>query len=228
MKNCHLKFSFLLLLLLVLGIFLSSLSAEQWKYFFENMFGGFATLLSVSVVIAIYLFQKWDRKMQTAQILLMEIRNAENAINEIKKNIKQRSSEPGYLIRFVLPVNSWINHQHLFVEDFDEDEFKKINEFYNICSVIEKYIQHAKTTWIVTVDEKVKLAQSKILQLADKHQDNRQGYVDEAKKIFDIFFPVDDGFVPNLGVYILETLVPSVPNIMTSSCGAKLKQLAGQ
>ncbi len=89
--------------------------------------GAAATFLSVLTVIGVYYWQLKKEKKDSALVLLMEIRNAERAISDIKntKTISETTS--------VMPVSSWQRFQHLFVADFDLDELSLINDFYNLC-----------------------------------------------------------------------------------------------
>lgn len=198
-----------------------------WDYFFKNIFSGFATFLSVLAIIWVYKSQKRDKKMEGARVLLAEIRNAENGLDEIKKT--------GVIsdLTFVLPSNSWEKSQHLFIKDFDQDELRLMNTFYYTCASLEKQIQRIKSYLPLSNEEKVKLVQQKLLELAEKYKnstnnfDRNSDYQKEKRQVLDnLFYQEADWFVPKAPTNSLASEISLIRYISTSSCDVKLKRIA--
>lgn len=217
----------LIVLLLFAGAVYYTLGSNN---FFHDAFSGFATLISAWVVIAVYLFQKQDEKTKSARILLMEIRNAEKSLEEIKKELTTNNAVSDAV--FTLPVNSWISYRHLFVKDFDPDELELINNFYNYCFLTESAVQRFKQVVNKAGDEKIKLYQQKLAELLYELKSEpdqkkyKERYEEYKQKIVDGFNNEVKYFSPDLEIYKVKMYLPNIRYVTTSSCGKKLKQLA--
>ena len=78
----------------------------------------------------IYKKQKHDAKRDAANVILLEIENAEQQLQVINQNQQQGSlAENIYLMK----NSSWDSYRYLFVRDFDRNEWDKISDFYNKC-----------------------------------------------------------------------------------------------
>lgn len=68
-----------------------------------------------------------------------------------------------------MPNNSRKDHGHIFMKEFDANEIEMINEFFNKCSYLEKEIQTSLSYINIAMEEKSRITQQKLLELADKH-----------------------------------------------------------
>jgi hypothetical protein len=198
-----------------------------WHYFFKNIFSGLATLLSVAAILLVYWFKKRNEKIDGARVLLMEIRNAEKTISEIKNT--QAVSEAS----FVLPVASWQKLQHFFIKDLDNDELTLLNDFYNLCSLAQKEIDRMKGFLPTSNEEKTRLTQRKLMELAEKYKASENNfekgsdYMKERTAILDnLFYQENSLFQPNISSLRVMTYLQNIRYVSTSSCGQKLKNIA--
>lgn len=181
----------------------------------------FGTLLSVFVAVLLYLWKIRIDKQNAARIILMEVRNAESTIDTIK--------ESGMIseMTFVMPVSSWKKFQHYFVKNFDSDELDSLNHFYNLCVLIQKEVNRMKDQLPTSNEEKIKITQQKLLDLADKHAGDKDKYSLAKKSILDeCFFPENLWFEPRLPKERIMHHLSNIKSVLTTTCGQKLKKIA--
>lgn len=97
--------------------------------------GFFIALVTFSVgFFAIYLYreQQKDYKKNAAELILQEIRYAEQQIRIAKKN-----EFAYYLADKLLPTNSWHKNIHLFVKGLKETEIDIISQFYSHSAYLD-------------------------------------------------------------------------------------------
>jgi hypothetical protein len=188
------------------------------NYFSQNIFNGFATLITGLVAWFVYLYGKRDRKIEIATILLNEIFVAEREINNIKKNkiISDYVS--------VLPSNHWEINQHIFVKNFDVDELSKISEFYKSCSLAEDSLKSIRSYLPVSMDQKTRSIQGKLLELMTDSASNIE-YEEKKKKILDLFHTEDYWFLPNAPTQKLIEYIQNIEQLSISSIGMKFKKV---
>lgn len=100
---------------------------------FAGIIAGLATIGTGWFAIKVFKLQKETEKVNAAVAILFEIRNAESKVDIISEKLNSGSN---YDLPTVLPVNSWKKLSHLFAKDFDEDEFRMINNFYNCTALV--------------------------------------------------------------------------------------------
>lgn len=201
----------------------TAFSFFSWEDFYKYLFSGFATLISAWAVLAVYYVQKRDTKIKSAQILLMEVRAAERALDELKKGGFD------FEVISVLPANNWSDAQHLFIKDLDEDEFNLINNFYHMCEIIDKNVEFHKDYKTVSFDEKARTIQNKLMELADKHQAvgmTGKDYVEERNRILGTFAPEPFLFEVDAPKFLIQRFLPQIRYVTSSTAGEKLKRLA--
>lgn len=190
----------------------------MWNYFFQNIFNGATTLIAGSVAWLIYLYNKKDRKVEAATILLDEIRIAEREIDNIKKN-KAISD-----YTFILPSNHWDEFQHLFVKNFDPDEMQKISDFFKACSLAEESTKLLRSYLPASMDQKVRNIQDKLLELIEKTT-NKEEYEKEKERILKIFHDENYWFLPNAPKEKLIDYLQNINQLSLTSIGVKLKNI---
>lgn len=196
------------------------------KFFNSNFFIGLATVITGLVIILVYFLQQTQRKSDAATIILMEIRNAERSIQQIKdtKDIKGVS---------VLPTNSWKEFNHLFVRDFDRDELESIINFFNQCALAEEEIEKLNNIIVASYESKAGVIFSKIMELADKYKENtpednlKDGseFLKERDKILNTYYRDKSIYLPGDPQTTLLKYITNIQFIMNSSVGQKLKKI---
>lgn len=190
--------------------------------FSKEAFSGIITLLAGSVAIVVYILHKRDEKMKAARIIIMEIRNAEQQITEIKNNevISDFTS--------ILPLNSWNKYNYLFVKELDRDDLDFINNFYRACSLAEEETQRLKSFLPITMTEKARVIQYKLLELSEKYKDDEdnENYSKHKEAILKRFHKEDYWFLPSLPKEKLVKYLQNIQYVSTSYCGEKFKKIA--
>jgi len=197
-------------------------------FFNSNFFVALSTILIGSAVIFIYKDQKKREKKYAATVMLMEIRNAEYAVEQFKRtNLSTGIS--------ILPNNSWQKFNHLFVKDLDRDELDSINNFYNQCSLAEIELRKFNSFLPLAMEEKAKAIYNKLLELADKYSNKgvennlKEGseYSKEKRSLLDTYYKDQEWFLPAGPQQQLNVYINNIKFITTSTLGKKLKSIAG-
>ncbi len=187
--------------------------------------GAIATSLSVFVVVAIYFGQLRKERREAARILLMEIRNAEKTITDIKNSgiVTEMTS--------LLPVSNWQKFQHLFISDLNQDELILLNDFYNLCAIVQQEIDRMKAHLPVSHEEKIRVTQQIFGRLAERHlkEDNfKQGseYIKDRDSVLETLNKEELVFQPSLNAVRIRQYVPNVRYVTATTCDQKLKRIA--
>jgi len=197
------------------------------SFFNSNFFTGLATLITGGFVIWVYKAQKKQEKKDTATILLMEIRNAEEAIRQIKNTTI-------FIPISILPANSWVKFNHLFVKDLDQDELDIVNNFYNQCYLAETEKRRLSSFLPIAMEEKSKTIYSKLLFLAEKYSENSaevnlkkdSDYTKEKTKLLDTYYGDEEWFLPKNPQNNLLKYINNIEFVTTNTAGVKLKKIA--
>jgi len=112
-------------------------------FFNSSFFIALVTLIAGLVALYIYYKRKIDRKKDAANIILLEIKNAETKLSQSKESIidKKILPETIYSMRTV----SWDKYSYLFVRDFTDKEWDNINTFYEKCQLFDKAVEYGST-----------------------------------------------------------------------------------
>ncbi len=202
--------------------FISSVMGSNW-------------IVAIATVVAVFVgfdIQKQEEKKNAATIVLMEIRDAENSIEELKNSDLKTVN---FNEVAVLPINSWSKFNHLFVKNLDRDELDFLNDFYKKCFLTENAIKALQENFSIAIQEKAKTIYPKLLVLAEKHsnktfEENRKGdsaYSKEKQAILDTYYRDSESFVPDAPRENLRKYITTIRFITNSPLGEKLKQMAG-
>lgn len=187
------------------------------------------TLAAGLIAFVIYKQQKRDTKRNAANLLTLEIQQAEAAIDWIRKseNVDESVS--------VLPQDSWSINHHLFVNDFDYSQRVLITNFYSQCAVIEKGIKEYLDYMNISRQEKIRLTQNIAATLAEKYPVNPgldggdlngEAYRNEINAITSRYFQESATFEPFNARQIINKYTGRIERISNTPVGEKLKKLA--
>ena len=193
---------------------------------FFSIFSGLATLVTGSVAIWIYFYQKKDRKKQAARVLLTEIRIAEERIGQIRDKIINNSTMD---LPSVFTTDNWSKYAHLFISDFDQDELKLINSFYDYGQVIEDFAKRNNNYFWLVTEERARVSVLKVADFITESygMNNADIEVKNKKKYLEIGFDeYNSMYSPQKTLNGIKDYLPKVPQITASSCGMKLKRIA--
>jgi hypothetical protein len=125
----------------------------------SNFFIGLITLLAGSLAGYIYWRQKRDQKKDAANIILLEIKNAERALKTIKQNLSLNFLATDII---VMQADSWSKYKYLFVRDFDRDEWDMLTDFYGKCALLDEAIRYNNASFWSDV-EQIRVNKQRIL-----------------------------------------------------------------
>ena len=134
----------------ILGIFL-------YKYLntFANSSFFFASITFIVGSLAFYIYtkQKADEKNSAARILFLEIKESEK---ELRKLIEYKihtggADYPPENIVKLIQNKAWVKYSHLFIENFNTDEYQQLDEYFKKCDIFEKYFEKQHSFfWVST------------------------------------------------------------------------------
>ncbi len=191
-------------------------------------FAGFATILTGFIAWLVYLSQKADQKVNAARIIISEIRTAERNIDEIS-NLIQRGQKD---FPNVLKESNWKKFAHLFAQDFDQDELDSINNFFNLCEIIQEAAKRDNEYFWLTTENISKESQRKFVDLVEKSVNGKTFKLDKPKldklRVAIVDFYTNNPFLyaPKKTQMTLTTYIQKVQKLSTSSVGIKLKKIA--
>ena len=180
----------------------------------------------------LYFQQKSDFKSDTASIILMEIRQAEESIEKLKVLLDKNTNFPIVL----LPTNNWNEYKYLFIKDLDQDELDLVNHFYSKCLQIDNALSQLNIS--SQLEQKSNHIHQTIVNLAKEVSDieNEEGILNRnsLQKTFeekrDRFVEIisHDGyrFMPNAPMQEVFMGLNSIERITVTSVGTKLKKIA--
>jgi hypothetical protein len=194
------------------------------NFFNSNFFVSLSTILTIGGAIYLYLRQKSEIKQQIARLLINDIRNAQSAMLQIKSSLVNNIIPE----ITVLPENNWKKHSYLFAKDLDQDDTETLNKFFSSVERISFIVTQANNMFIVGVTHRnsaIQNANIDIVRSAATYQ-----IAQKKLAVFDSILGnnqvstsayIPSGFYTNLRIYL-----PTVPDILNSEAGRKLKTIA--
>lgn len=110
-----------------------------WGFVNSSFFVALITLVAGFIALDIYKRKQRDNKKDSANIILLEIQNAERQLKQVRENIKKDFLEENF---YVMKTESWSIYKYLFVRNFDRDEWDAISEFYHKCQLVDSAVTH--------------------------------------------------------------------------------------
>lgn len=115
-------------------------------------------ILAASAAFIIYSMNKRDQKKDAINIILLEIRNAENNLDEARKEYVAGKIENQNLIRFpeklrLMSTESWNKYKYLFVRDLSNQQWKEVSKFYEYCRAYDDAIEIRDSAFLQNASE---------------------------------------------------------------------------
>jgi len=194
----------------------------MYDFFDSQLFSTIMLLVTGLFVFIIYRMQKSGEKRDAAIIIVNEIRNAEQAIINIKNT--KRVGE----LSIILPNNSWTIKKHLFVNNLDFDEYNLVNDFYNKCDMAEGYrVLYFKTLneSVIAKSNEMQVALIRLMEEIIRNSKDVHEYDTKKEKLVKMANAETWLFEPNRPVSNLIEYIDNIIMVTTSSAGLKIKKI---
>jgi hypothetical protein len=230
------KYSAILGLLLFVIIISVLLGLFYPTFLVSNVYSGMITFIVGLFAIWLYIKKKEDSKKDAANILLLEIQNAERIFGQISESVRS-GNLPN---KFLMPTDSWDQYKYLFVRDFDRDEWDIITEFYNSSKLYDSAVLYSNSLFQKNEEQaRVNLLRIPAEYLKKYLEELPEGdEIDEAKleKIFAKAAKFQETYLSRSELLLYNPKKPTDDaktaleninrNISQTSIGSKLKKLA--
>lgn len=201
------------------------MDTQLYRFLDSNLFQTIILLLTGLIGIYVYFLGKRVEKKNAAQIILMELRNAEKTIQNIKAANVIAATES------IMATNSWSKYNHLFVDVLDQDELDLINRFYSQAEFAEEQRKRILNVIPLAIEEKMRATQRGLvdmaIQKADKPLEESEKWYTQTREL--LIKQINDEeftFSPNFPQEQLKLLLTNMSVVTTSSVGVKLKKIA--
>lgn len=195
----------------------------------SNLFQTITIFIVGLFTFGVYFWQKRDKKKLIASTLIMEIRDVENRISNIKNVdltfLSIYDSKP------VFSENYWCKNKQLFIKDFNQDEFKLVNDFYDYALRIEEERQILRNQILIGFQEKQRGLQEKVCEIAKETIMGTNGNIDialfkiKADQLNLLISQPTPSFIGDMPMNLIKALSKDVPLVSTSSAGNKLNKI---
>ncbi|HEU5004662.1 MAG TPA: hypothetical protein VFT49_01070 [Candidatus Saccharimonadales bacterium] len=206
-------------------------------FFNSNFFIAIVTLAVGSAAYFVYKKQQKDHKKDAANIILLEIQNAEREIKKVKSSIANEQLKQDLQ---VMPLESWSKYKYLFVRDFDRDEWDAISDFYSRCLLIDEAVKYNNSAFWddvaqIRVNKQRALAyyaKTAVDELDTSPEDDVKAEYIRKSDAFNLFYADLErqgkfGYAPVKPINDTKLYLDDLQiNLSQTTVGTKLKQLA--
>ncbi|MDK8193312.1 hypothetical protein QP794_24800 [Paenibacillus sp. UMB7766-LJ446] len=190
-------------------------------FFDSNFFQTTIILLVGFFAFVTYRMTKRDERKNAALLVIMELRSIEENLNKLK------DSRDYYVTSPVVTSNEWNTYKHLLVGNLDNDQYKTIDDLYNVATRIEQERRLIREQIEIIIKEKARAYQEQIISVAAQMWDQEKSLFDErARKIADLCFPSAPEFKGKFPKELMEKLLHEYTPVMSTTAGEKLKKIA--
>lgn len=142
----------------------------------SNYFVGLITAGAGAIAFLLYFKQKADNKKDAAKTIYAELVYAEKVIQDLKRTVKdndkQRQDQKLFGLdanKFRLGESSWNKLKYFFINDFDANEWEKLNTFFNQREAFEQAIIDISNLFPKNIEYRTKSIQEELAKLAVEH-----------------------------------------------------------
>lgn len=181
------------------------------------LFVGFFTFIAIRI-------QMVERKKQIAMLLLMEIRSIESKVEDFKAF--DRDGGDVYTTQTVISTNSWEKYKHHFANDLNEDEHRRLNNFYDLAQRIEQERKVLRNQIILVFEGKAKGLQEQICLLAAQNLTDEGKFHNDIRELSRLVGSNTPDYVGSRPRRLMVELAQECPDITTSSAGTELRKIS--
>jgi len=182
--------------------------------FLENNASAIATVGTAVVAWLVYKKAKRDEKRDAANIILMDVRQAEKIVHGLleKQDVDHNMGK-------IILENNWSKYKHLFVSEFSQDDFEAFNRFFDSCIQINEARDRMLKLFEAGLSQKAVIAQQRILD-EDKNPEDKKKSIDALNKEAYVF-------VPNEPKEVVFRSLSLMGRLSITCAFEKLKKIAG-
>ncbi len=210
-------------------------------------------ILAASGAFIIYFMRRRDHKRDAANIILLEIKNAERNLEDARKTYEEGKQENSEKIKFpeklrLMPTESWTKYKYLFVRDLAPEQWDEISKFYDNCKNFDEAVDFKDSSFKFNVAEIRANIQRIVADYAKELADNidantnNDPEVDEKNaKLFEGIKIRKQAAVDGIIKHLVELYSPDKPfneaayyynllprSVINTPTGEKLKRLAAR
>lgn len=166
----------------------------------------------------VYAIGKMGELQDAAKIIILEIRNAEDAVNGVRLNRNRES-----WLKVVSFENSWVKYKHLLVSELDSDEYKAFDSFFHNWMGLTKARIDANVYQTGAVIGKANEASRKLIELNRADTDFNQQHREIVDKVnLDAWL-----FEPAFITAPADVFLNSIQSVSGTTGFAKIRKIAG-
>jgi hypothetical protein len=231
---------------------------EIWQKIIYPALSSPATTALVAIIAAtgafiVYFMRRRDHKKDAANIILLEVMNAERNLEEARKSYEDGRQKNTNAIIFpeklrLMPTESWTRYKYLFVRDLSPEQWDEISKFYDNCKNFDEAVELKDSSFKFNAKE-IRANIQRIVadyskELADGIVLNPTNDVEIEKKnaaLFDEKKQRKDAAVDGIIKHLVESYGPDKPfndaayyynllprSVVNTPTGERLKKLANR
>lgn len=104
------------------------------------------TLIVGFVAYRVYYVQKRDNKRDAANIIVLELKNAERNLEEVRKLYEAERAANSQAMIFpekvrLMTTESWTKYKYLFARDLSPEQWDEVGRFYENCKLFDEAVE---------------------------------------------------------------------------------------
>lgn len=184
--------------------------------------GDYVAAISTSVVgflaYAVYELGKVNESANAAKILVLDIRNAEEALLSLRAEMSAAA-----WTKVVMIENNWAKYKQLFISVLNTDEFRNVDHFFHNWSHLAKWKNEAEAFALAQIQTKAGIAQQRLLDM----QRNDANFEHQRKEVIERTNDEQWLFEPSLLGSRVHIFLNVLQPISGTTAFAKLRKHAG-
>ena len=196
----------------------------MWEFFDSNLFQTAVIFFVGFFVFFMYLINQRNDLKKAATILIMEIRDIENAIRSLSD---QHIHDKYYFTTPIINNNSWEKYKFMFIKVLDQDEYLLINNFYNSALRVEEERSLIVRQIIIGFETKCRALHENNSVLAKEYRDlDVHTLKNEFQKVAERIWIETPGFEAGMPKQLISMILANLQYVTTSTASKTLKKIA--
>lgn len=129
---------------------------QEWSFWDSNLFQSLTLIVTVALTWFIYHQNRREKIKNASTMLLLQIKNIEINIDQIKKCIFNSviNIQNMHYSKIVFDENLWTQYNYMFANTLDRNSFECLNKFFITANEIKSQQTHIKNKIIQSLDYK--------------------------------------------------------------------------